>query len=448
MGRKVEISHADRRFLNEILDALALTQKELAVKTSVSQPWLSQTLKGKRTSVEAERLERVAKTLMEMLRRREADTRFTKERTQAALTFLNGFSIGETDQSASKLSRPGDVIPVDATNYVERGADGYALEALQDMPFTMLVSGAANCGKSSLLARLEHRARDRGLETAWFDPKRVNQQSDITSTATIGLYELLQLQWELEPLSPRDGAPDSIPMLFHWLLKTLAPTANKPRLLILDDLASLGSRAVDDWLSLFARGMHNKRATMGLQVSIAVGLTNHFGTSFQKRLMDISSVVHWWPKIELSWLSRADVIELERSVTGVALEQSDLFDLLSGQPYLTHAAAVDRNFRDAVRKWMANPSEDNAPPVRGARAYRQHLNAIRSAVLGPTWDSEISPRLLKEFVEACASNKAPSNADHRLFFENAKLLNADGEPALQIYRLIAEDLSELIPRST
>jgi hypothetical protein len=452
MGRQINLSHDDRLLLREILDDLGLDQKGLAWQAEVTQSWLSQIFTGRRTNVDGKMLERIANVLIKGLQNYKSDSPFPEGRTRVILEFLNRFTAAADSVGATKLYQPGGPVPVDARYYISRPEDNKLLEAINQMPFTMLVRGPVQCGKSSLLARLEHKARLLGIETAWFDPKlliiqtpqNVREQPDINVMAAMALSELLQVQWRLEQ-SP-DGRTNSVAKLFNWLSQALASTATKSRLLILDDLSCIGGQAVEEWLSYFVRALHNKRATGGPQLSIAVGLTNHFGSNFSRRLHYLSSIVYWWPSIELSWLTNTQVTKLEDTIVGSALETEDLYRLFAGQPYLTHAAAVDFGFRESVRNWINNSSEINAQPVRGSQSYERHLSAIRRAILGPTLEAEHdSIRLLKAFEGAC-NGQSPSDYDHNLFLKMAKLSNEFGEPALSIYRLFADDLIESIRR--
>lgn len=451
MTRQMDLSDDDRQFLNEMVSVLGLTKTRLAILANVRQPWLSDVLNGRRRAVDGEMLESVAKQIAIALKGRTPNAQFSEDRTRVALIFLTRFTSAAIAMLPRKIYRPGGPVPVDAGHYVERFADGETLQALQEPPFTMLVSGPVQCGKSSLLARLERKAQDLGFETARFDLRlpitpvlqKAKNQLDINATAAAAVSKLLQAQWGLEP--PRDGLMDSIPRLVNWLSKALATTASKPRLLILDDLARLGARAVEDWISLFIRAMHNYRATFSIQLSMAVGLKHHFSQYFRRRLLDLSSVVHWWPKIELGWLNDIEVTNLYNAVTGASCKVGDddikdLYYCLSGQPYLTHAAAGDRYFRESVQRWTADPlSKANSESLRLTEPYIRHRNATKLAILGPTLEVERETYdLLQAFIKAC-SGTAIANPDHKLFLEKAKLLKEDGNPALGIYSLFAKD---------
>lgn len=452
MTRHINLSADDRRLLAEMLETSDLDQTKAAALAEVTQPWLSQILRGRRhTKVNHEMLERLARVLVDILQHQRANSSFPEDRAQVAFTFLSRFTPAAAALVPRKIHRAGGPMPVDAVPNIKRDEDDEALIALQDLPFTMMVAGPVQCGKSTLLARLAQKARDNGVETAWFDARlpasrnaqAAKHQADSNAAAALALSELLRTQWGLAP--PRDGVPDSIPRLIRWLLEALAPTASKPRLLIMDDLAKLGARAADDWLSFFVRKM-DTRAITGVQLSIAVGLTHRFAQDFARKLIELSSIVHWSPKIELGWFGSSEIAELESAVTGAKSLTPDLWNLFKGQPYLTHAAALDTEFRESVRRWTEKPTAAKARPIREAVPYTRHLAAIKFAISGSTFDADDgATQLVETFIRACAGKPQFPMVHHQeLFLKKAKLLDDGGKPTLPIYKLIAEDLRKLI----
>jgi transcriptional regulator with XRE-family HTH domain len=447
----VNLSEDDRLLLREILTAIGMDQKRLAGLAGVTPAWLSQMFKGQPKGVDSEKLERVANVLCEGLTNLR-DSRFPAQRVRVALATLSRFSRIAAATVPSKVYPAGGPVPVDGTHYVQRDADEEARVAIERFPFTMVVRGPVQCGKSSLLARLEHNAREMGIETAWFDPKvptspqskSTRQVADANSEAAILLSELLQTEWELEPIGDRELV--SIQRVVTWLSKTMSSTRSKPRLLILDDLAKLGPRGVEGW-SQFVRAMHNKRATGGPQVSIAVGMTYHFVPNFEQKLEQLSSAVNWWPRIELGWFNREQVEKLANMVTGESSTADSVYELFKGQPYLTHAGALDAGFRDSLRHWTIGNSDSNAEPVLKSQIYRRHLNEIRSTVLGPTLEANEETLGLLNGLVGALSGQAALDRHQRLFLERAGMLTEAGTPALPIYRLIARDIARDLIKS-
>jgi len=340
---------------------------------------------------------------------------------------------------------PGGPVNVDAGHYINRDWDDEAVDALEGPPFTLLVQGPVQCGKSSLLTRLQKSARDIGIATAWFDPSaytadtyhRPSHTTNSNTRAAKALAEHLQNEWMLDP--PRKGRIES---LGPWLMKALEHTASQPRLLIIDDLASLGFEATEAWLK-FLREVQNRRAS-GVRMSVAVGLTHSFGSDFEFRQMRIDSNVSWNPRVELDWFNRDEVRDLETRVLGAPSADDDLYDLFAGQPYLTHAAAHDKRFRESVRAWRDVPEDQAAELVRGSKFYKHHQAGILWAMLGKTTRPDADTRkILQSFVTAC-SGDAKINPDYEGFFRKAKLIGRDGAPSLGIYSLMVEYFTQII----
>jgi hypothetical protein len=448
MSKKIDLTDSDRRQLIELMNAVNLVQSELAKLADVNQPWLSHVLTGRRKSVDSDMMEKIAAVISAHIKKSQDENVLPSDRAEIAYSFLGRFTPRAAALVPPKIYPPGGLVPVDSVHYILREQDDMVLNALQELPFTMLVSGPVQCGKSSLMARLTSKARDIGIDTVWFDPQspsrpvpeRGKQGSSVDAVA-MALSEELQAQWGLVP--PKQ-TPDSITRLFLWLKSELASNS-KPMLLILDDLAILDPRSVEDWLSLLVRAITNARGTTKMRVSIAVGLSLQFGPFFQRKLIMLSSIVHWYPRVEVGWFNKNQVGKLAHAIDPSLSNIDDLFRLFCGQPYLTHAAIKDPDFRIAVSRWMEVPTDKSrARSIRGAQTYRRHLAAIRSTILGPTLQGNTETRsLLASFIAGC-TGKRFSYDDHWLFLTKANLLNEDGKPKLGIYKLIAEDLSEFI----
>lgn len=455
-GRKAFEKHVlltadERTLLHEILETAGMPRKAIAEAAAVSQSWLSQMLAGRSVRIDAERLERVTNILAEALINRGDNALFSKERIRVAMRTLSRFSSVAAQLVPPRTYAPGGPVPVDSSHYIRRKADDESLNALQQIPFTMIVKGPVQCGKSSILARLEHKALELGVETAWFDPRlpvsplhqAMENKAEVNNLAVKQLADLLQVQWALPPF-PTDTT-DPVSRLVNWLLRATRPTAQKPRLLILDDLSRLGTDLVEDFLSRFVRKIHNERATYGLELSIAIGMAPQFGGNFSDRLSSISSVVHWWPRIELGWFSRRQADELAAKLKSSVSENQSFYDHFAGQPYLTHAALMDHEFAESVLRWTNERTENYAKAIRESQTYRRHLSAIRFAVMGRPIRraGDETKELVRTFAEAC-NGREPVYHDEKLFFETAKLTSNLGQPSIPIYRLVADDLGELI----
>ncbi len=338
---------------------------------------------------------------------------------------------------------PGGPVHVDAGHYISREEDEKTLTALGGPPFTMLVQGPVQCGKSSLLTRLQKRAREMDIATTWFHPHvtanspRQSQSASSNTQTARDLAEHLQNEWGLLP--PRKRTIGSIA---QWLMKALEPTASKHRLLIIDDLGSLGLDAAESWLR-FIREIQNRRAS-GVRMSVAVGLTHSFGADLEFRQMHLDSDVFWYPKVELNWFTETQVRKLETRVSRAAASGDELYGLFAGQPYLTHAAAHEKSFRESVRIWQDGLADLAAERVRDSEFFRHHQAGILWAMMGPTTKPDADTRrILQSFIDAC-SLKPTIDLNHAGFFRRAKLINQDSTPSLSIYPLMVEYFRQII----
>jgi hypothetical protein len=452
MPRQLQLSVDDARLLRDIIEELALERTKLSKLSQVSTGWLS-TVLGARwqqtKTVEAEMLTRVADVLIGHLRQRPLKPKLSEERVKAIASFLSRYTESATKLMPPKVYAAGGPLPVDADHYIERPlADGKLFYALQAPAFTMIARGPVQSGKSSLLAQLEAKARAKGWETSSFNPwvgsaLDGKQPLDIFALTATSLAKTLEAEWGLDP--PTGRGIEFREDLSNWLLSALDSAVRKPRLLILDDIGTLGAKTGEEWLS-FVRLITNKRAPRDIQISLAIGMTHHFGPYYVRMLEDQSSVVSWDPKIELDWLSPEQAEKIEKVVAGQTL---NLYKIFQGQPYLTHAAAKDESFRKAVQRWVKSKKPQDVPPVIGSQPYKRHLKLIKLAIFGPSWqDQTHATRLINSFYSLCVNgpqsvSKENLDEDDKKFLITAKLITEDLKPMLDIYSLVAEDLKDL-----
>jgi AAA-like domain len=452
MPRQLKLSADDRERLREIIDTAGLDQQALCELAKVSTGWLSGLLKerGQRPkSAEVDLVKRLTTVLVGQITTLPTERKLPTDQAETFLEFLSRYTEVAARFLPPRIYMAGGPIPIDADHYIERQDDSNIPMAIQAQVFSMIVRGPSQCGKSSLLAQLEHRARAKGFETAWFDPwaavgsvlEAERQTADILSLTASKFAKTLAADWRLDP--PVGRRIEFIEDMSGWLLASL-PADRKPRLLIMDDLGSLGVKAAEEWLS-FVRLIDTKRASLNLKLSVAVGMTHNFGPYFARKLEDFSSIVSWKPRIELGWLNKKQTAALERKLRGREL---NLYELFHGQPYLTHEAAQDDDFREAVERWTTAQTEKNERAIVGALPYKRHLKAIKAALFGPPWQNRAHAQILTHsFSKACQPSTAARprvdwDDDDGVFLKTAKLLNDEGGPEIEIYRLIARDLNE------
>lgn len=455
MSNRFKLSDNDREILKETLNLFGVEQIELSNKLNINQSGLSQLLRGRTKSVNLEYFTKIIDFLVDVvkssdkIKEKDLDNQFYK-----IAGFLSRFSNSAKDLIPVKNFPPSEIIPTSAKNYLERVYDEEILDALQDLPFTLIISGPSQTGKSSLLASLENTAREKKIPTLWFDPKQAIpyntkiEQSELNKLLVESLASQLEREWGFElPTSDDEDPIDTLPNLIHWIKTTLMPTRFTPRILIIDDLGRLGMAAVEDWLRTFVRELNNERAKSGATdaLSFAIGVSYGYNDGINAAALLISSIVSWSTEIVVEWLEEEEVVELAKKMDVPLPQNTNLYDLFNGHVYLTNVALYDKDFLDSNIKWKNKKSETTARPIRGAKAYKLLLNATRRMILGPVWNM---PKENKEVLRTLSSiykgKSEKPRRDHTKFLIEAKFLNEDNTPTMDLYRLVVEDLIEEI----
>src|SRR2546421_11850641 len=119
MPRQIEVSDGDRSLIDDLRSSLGLTQRRLSKLAGVTQPWLSQVLKGQRKNADSEMMERVATALVELLKDRD-DTQFEDDQKRILLETLSRFSPAADALVPAKRYWPGGPVPSTAAHYIRR----------------------------------------------------------------------------------------------------------------------------------------------------------------------------------------------------------------------------------------------------------------------------------------------------------------------------------------
>lgn len=224
----------DRQLLAKIISSTGVSQKDLAIQAGVNRSWFKQVMESRPKRVDRVLLGRIAERLADQVKAETAALMFPEDDGRAALALLSRLT--QELKRDAKIYNPGGPVPIDAGHYVRREADDEIGRALRDFPFTMLVTGPVQCGKSSLLTRLENKATSLGIDTLSFDPVSVRSQlasaagpDEMSKISSLALAESLKARWRLQ--EPSDIIPDSIPRIYQWIIRSLEPTKTRPKLL-------------------------------------------------------------------------------------------------------------------------------------------------------------------------------------------------------------------------
>ena len=174
-----------------------------------------------------------------------------------------------------------------------------------------------------------------------------------------------------------------------------------------------------------------------LKLSVAFGMSFPYSRE-TPLLIEQSSHPMFAQLPGLSWLSARGAPR--GSQHGAWLEclkdDGEVFQALGGQPYLTHAAVQDAQFRAAVQVWQANKTADSAKTLREHVCYKRHLRRIRHALVGPATPPD-------KCGDGIAAFSAPGKADglSTRYLIDMFLVDQTGKYKAAIYCLMAEDLT-------
>lgn len=259
----------------------------------------------------------------------------------------------------------GGGVPLHVKGYVMRPADSLFAEAVARQEAIVLVKGPRQVGKTSLLARGLHTARQRGAQVAVIDFQALGGEA-LRSAESLyrALAESLADQLELESLpvahwsASRAGAAN----LERYLRRVVFAATPHPLVLALDEADRLFSLPFGSEFFGLLRSWHNRRSLdpdgpwHRLTVAVAYALEAHlFITDPNQSPFNVGV------PLTLSDFTPAELVELAQG-SGADVEQ--LHAWLGGQPFLcrraldAHAASQAPDFSDHLERLFFSVSQD------------------------------------------------------------------------------------------
>ena len=243
----------------------------------------------------------------------------------------------EMAQRAGKEGTPGGAVPLASENYVTRAVDAQFYAALERQEAIVLLKGARQVGKTSLLARGLHVARQRGTQVAILDFQSLG--SDVLASAE-SLYRAMaeslceQLDLSTPPESHWNVSRSGAANLERYLRRVVFVESERPLVWGLDEADRLFPLSFGSEVFGLLRSWHNRRSLdpqgpwQRLTIALAYATEAHlfitdpnqspFNVGVRLQLTDFTPS-------EVQWLAeRYEVSEI-----------STLYTLLSGHPYLT-----------------------------------------------------------------------------------------------------------------
>lgn len=292
-------------------------------------------------------------------------------------TFIVGTAPRQNRQPAVNLEAVGGAVPLESQFYIGRETDDEFYAAIARQDSIVLVKGARQMGKTSLLARGLQQAREAGAKVVLTDFQKLNAvHLETIETLFITLGEMLADQLDLEVF------PDDV-----WNSRR-GPSVNFERYLRREVLGKLPGPMVwglDEVDRLFTcefgsevfglfRSWHNERSLdpMGpwrrLTLAIAYATEAHlFITDLNQSPFNVGT------RLALEDFMPEQVMELNNrygSPLRTAEEVSRFIDLVSGQPYLVRRGLHELATHDGkLASFEAVADRDEGP-------FGDHLRRI------------------------------------------------------------------------
>jgi len=280
-----------------------------------------------------------------------------------------------------QLEAIGGAVPLDSALYVERAADVELRLALDRGDSVVLVKGARQMGKTSLLARGLQAAREAGGRVVLTDFQELNDE-DLSSLKRcyLALGGLLAEQLELPVRLHEEWEDASSPNmnLDRFLRKALQAGGTEGVYWGLDEVDRLfGTPFGAEVFGLF-RAWHNKRALdpqgvwRRLTMAMAYATEAHlFITNLNQSPFNVGTRIALgdFTRSQVEWLNERHGRPLRS-----AAEVTQFFDLVGGQPFLVRRGLYEM----AARKVSVKALQAGADREGGV--YGDHLKRILLAL--------------------------------------------------------------------
>jgi hypothetical protein len=239
----------------------------------------------------------------------------------------------------------GGAVPLDSEFYVVRAQDGEFRTALMRYDSIILIKGARQMGKTSLLARGLQQARERGAKVVLTDFQKLNV-SDLESPTNLylTLAESIAEQLDLStfPQDVWDERRGANVNFERYLRREVLAKLNAPLVWGLDEVDRLFSCAFGSEVFGLFRSWHNERALdpsgpwAGMTLAIAYATEAHlFITDMNQSPFNVGT------RLALEDFTTDQVAELNRRYRSPLKDGDELqrfLQLVAGHPFLVRRA--------------------------------------------------------------------------------------------------------------
>ena len=275
----------------------------------------------------------------------------------------------------------GGAVPLDSSYYVRRHADELASKALLPQTSFVLIKGARQIGKTSLLARVLQQGRAqqaRVLRTDWQNIPQSDLESAEMFLLNVAESIADQLQLDIVPRDSFDPARPATRNFERFMRRQVFPKVEGWLVWGIDEADRLFECAFKDDIFGMLRSWHNERSLdPGCEWERLTVVLSYATEAYLIHNMNQSPFNVGFP-VELADFTHEQVEELNRRY-GAPLrdgrELQQLYTLVGGHPYLLRRCLQEM----MLRQWDVAEVEAQAQTERGF--LRDHLERMRLALL-------------------------------------------------------------------
>ncbi|MBI1760302.1 MAG: AAA-like domain-containing protein [Acidobacteria bacterium] len=247
-----------------------------------------------------------------------------------------------TNLQRRKLEQVGGAVPLTSEFYIVRPTDNDFLEAISRRDSIVLVKGARQMGKTSLLARGLQRARDEGAKVVFTDFQMLNAAHLVSAeTLFLALAESVaeQLDLDIVPEEKWDARRGPSPNFERFLRREVLPQlGGAPLVWGLDEVDRLFTCTFGSEVFGLFRSWHNARALNPAAPWRQLTLAIAYATEAHLFITDMNqSPFNVGTRLEVRDFDLEQVAQLNRHYGNPlqsATELERFYRVLSGHPYL------------------------------------------------------------------------------------------------------------------
>ncbi len=302
-------------------------------------------------------------------------------------------AVTEAAGEADREEPVGGAVPLGSPFYIERPTDARFFAALRRRDSIVLVKGAREVGKTSLLARGLREARQAGAQVVLTDFEALGDTAFASADSLFQSVAILlsdQLGYDDDPIARWSAERGPAMNLERYLLNSVLRGTTAPLVWGLDGVDRLFSVPFGGAAFSLFRSWHNRRALdpdgpwSRLTLAIAYATEAHLFISDPNQ-----SPFNVGTRLSLDDFDRAQVGEVHarygsplKTTAGV----DRFYALVGGQPYL-----VRRGFQEMARRAAETPGGGGAETLLAAlesdpaavdTLYRDHLGRLRRTLAG------------------------------------------------------------------